>query len=181
MKSSAAGSKVAVPLLASPVAASSAAFKLSCSSTIGLADRRRVLQDPGQIRARVAVDVGDRRGAAKIVLQRGKFRIHLLQIVVQPGQQCADVVAVAAQPFTERRQRGVEVDRVDLAQQVGQRLEQRVDLQLHAVGLDLGARAQRLAVRILRGQELDRLGAEDRGAARCARGRRRDVAQVIAV
>ena len=86
MKSSAAGSSVAVPLLASPVAASSVALRLSCSSTMVLLIVGSVVEDRRQVGTGVAVDVGDHAGLLEVLLQRGQLRIQLLQIVIQPRQ-----------------------------------------------------------------------------------------------
>ena len=71
-------------------------------------------------------------------------------------------------PSPSARDRRVEVDRVDLVQHVGQRLEQRVDLELDVGGLP---RARRAATTSPDGRsrrkELHRLGAEDGVLAIC--------------
>src|SRR6185312_11843881 len=105
----------------------------------GAADRGNIVQHGDQIGRRLTVDVSHCRGLLEVGLQRRHLRVDLRQVLVQSGKCRAGVVAVSAQSFRNGRQRGIEIDRVDLVQQVDQRLEQRVDLELHRRSRYLGA------------------------------------------
>ena len=126
--------------------------------------RGRVLEDLGEVRSGVPVDVGHHRGLLEILLKRRKLRVQLLQIVIQACHQGAEVIAVTAKALGERAQRCVQMHRVDLVQYICQRLEQRIDLELNRGGLDLRAGPQRGARWLVGRDELDGLGAENRCA-----------------
>ena len=145
-----------------------------------LSDGRGVVQNAREVGAGVGIDVRDSGGATQILLQRRKFRVEPAQVGVQPGHRGTQVVAVTAQPFGQSGQRRVQVDGVDLAERVGQRLKQRVDFQLDVLGLDLGAGPQRFSRGVLRCEELDGLGAEDRGSRDPHRRVRRNVLHLSA-
>ena len=157
---------VAVPLLASPVAASSVAFRLSCSST-------SVLLIVGQRCRRPSPDRAPRRRRCCRPPPSSESPAAASAVsdsVVADSNSAPPGWRPTSSPLPRRPSPSAVSVALRLigsifVQHVGQRLEQRVDLELHVRGLHLRAGPQRVAGRLVGRKELHRLGAENRGAA----------------
>ncbi|SHW23988.1 Uncharacterised protein [Mycobacteroides abscessus subsp. abscessus] len=100
----------------------------------GTTQRGQVVKNAHDVRGGIAIDLPDLSGLAEILLQGWKFRIQLIQILVELDEALPEIVPISAQAFAEGGECGVETHRVQPAEQPGQVLEHGVDFQSHCLG-----------------------------------------------